>query len=290
MRCGNVNEPAYLIVNADDYGYFSSVSRGILDGGKDGLITATGVIANSRHFDEHIQWLKDATYLDVGVHLNLTFGRPLTEQMIRRLSRWQGEFPDKYSIILIGILARQLPIECVLEEWRAQIWRCRNAGIEIRFLNTHEHLHALPPLFTAILQLAEENNIPYLRYPEPEWNAWRGPGSMTRNILLQLIYLINRARIPKNTPKLLGINDSGKLTLFYLKKRFASLQGGQVYELMCHPGYFDPAEIRDWRLCSYHRWQQELDLLRSREVRNLCDSLGIEVIRYRDLCEKRIRQ
>jgi chitin disaccharide deacetylase len=281
-----MNEPAYLIVNADDYGYFTSVSRGILDGGKDGLITATGIIANSRYFDEHIQWLKDATYLDAGVHLNLTYGKPLTEQMTRRLVRWQGEFPGKYSLILGRILTRQLPMDCVVEEWRAQIQRCRDACIEVYFLNTHEHLHALPPLFTAILKLAEENNIPYLRCPEPEWDAWRGIEGMARNSLLQIMHLINRARMPKKTPKLLGMNDSGNLTLFYLKKRLASLQRGQVYELMCHPGYFDPEEIRDLRLCSYHHWQQELDLLRSQELRNLCDSFGIQVIRYKDLYEK----
>src|SRR5512139_3678244 len=112
-----MNEPVYLIVNADDYGYFSSVSRGILDGGKDGLITATGVIANSHHFGEHIQWLKNATYLDVGVHLNLTYGRPLTEQMTRRLERWQGNFPGKYALAL-GVLTNQLPVRDVLAEWR----------------------------------------------------------------------------------------------------------------------------------------------------------------------------
>jgi predicted glycoside hydrolase/deacetylase ChbG (UPF0249 family) len=184
-----VNEPAYLIVNADDYGYFASVSRGILDGGKDGVITATGVIANSRHFDEHIQWLKDATYLDIGVHLNLTFGKPLTEQMTRRLARWRGDFPGDYSIILVGILNRRLPMECILEEWRAQIQRCKNADIEIRFLNTHEHLHALPSLFAAILKLAEENDIPYIRCPEPEWDGWKGIEVLTRNTLCSHFHL-----------------------------------------------------------------------------------------------------
>jgi predicted glycoside hydrolase/deacetylase ChbG (UPF0249 family) len=226
----------------------------------------------------------------VGVHLNLTFGRPLTEQMRRRLSRWRGDFPSDYSIILVGILTRRLPMECILEEWRAQIQRCKDADIEIRFLNTHEHLHALPSLFAAILKLAEENDVPYIRCPEPEWDGWKGLEVLTRNTLLQIMHLINHAKIPKGTPKLLGMNESGKLTLLYLKRRLISLQKGQVYELMCHPGYFDPKEIGEWRLCSYHHWQQELDLLRSKEVRNLCDSLGIKVIRYRDLYEKKIRK
>lgn len=270
-----MNEPAYLIVNADDYGYFSGVSRGILDGGKDGLITAAGVMANSLHFEEHVQWLKDAAYLDVGVHLNLTFGKPLTA----RMADIGGEFPGKYSIA-IAVLTGRIPCEYILEEWRAQIRRCVDAGLELSFLNTHEHLHALPPLLTVLLQLAKEYNIPYIRRPDPEWYAWEG---MARNALLQAMDFINRGRLPKETPKLLGMSKSGKLTLPYLKKRLASLDGGQVYELMCHPGYFDPGEMGDPRLGSYHNWQQELDLLRSGEARSLCDTLGIQVIRYADL-------
>jgi len=277
-----VKEPAYLIVNADDYGYSDGISRGILDGGKEGLITATGVIANSYHCDKHLQWLKDAPYLDVGVHLTLTCGRPISGRMKHRMARWQGRFPGKYSIAS-EVLTSRLPVKDILEEWRAQIERCKGAGIELLFLNTHEHLHALPPLFSAVLKLAKEYGIPHVRCPEPEWRGWRGMEGMVRNTILHFLHLINHARIPDGTPKLLGIAESGKLSLNYLKHRLASLRKGEVYELMCHPGYADPEEIKDPRLCSYHNWQEELDLLKSGEFRSLCDVWGIQVVRYTDI-------
>jgi predicted glycoside hydrolase/deacetylase ChbG (UPF0249 family) len=40
---------AYLIVNADDYGIFRCVSKGILEAASHGIVTATGVFANMAH-------------------------------------------------------------------------------------------------------------------------------------------------------------------------------------------------------------------------------------------------
>ena len=40
------SEGACLIVNADDYGYFDCVSKGILESASRGIVTATGVFAN----------------------------------------------------------------------------------------------------------------------------------------------------------------------------------------------------------------------------------------------------
>ncbi|MDA8168634.1 MAG: ChbG/HpnK family deacetylase [Nitrospiraceae bacterium] len=277
-----VDEPAYLIVNADDYGYFSCISRGILDGGENGLITATGVIANSHNFSEHLHRLKAAAYLDAGVHLNLSYGRPLTNRMERKLGKRGGKFPGKYPV-LFELLTGKLTIEDILEEWRAQIWRCTDAGLKIYFLNTHEHLHAFPALFEAIMLLKKEYKVPYIRFPEPEWDAWGGARGMVRNALLQCIRGLNRFSAPEDAPRVLGISNSGKLTRAYLKKRLLSLEKGKIYELMCHPGYFDPAEIKDKRLRSYHRWEQELELLKSQEVRGLCNARGVRVVRYSDL-------
>ena len=90
---------SYLIVNADDYGYFNCVSQGILKSASHGIVTATGIFANSTHFDEHIGWLRGNTTLDLGVHLNITDQAPLSINMRNRLSRWEGCFPGKYAIV-----------------------------------------------------------------------------------------------------------------------------------------------------------------------------------------------
>ena len=113
---------AYLIVNADDYGYFGFVSKGILQAFRCGIVTATGIFANSAHFDEHVAWLADYPELDLGVHLNLTAGAPLTDCMKCKFAHCRERFPGKYAIAK-AVLTGSLSPEDIAQEWRAQIDR-----------------------------------------------------------------------------------------------------------------------------------------------------------------------
>jgi predicted glycoside hydrolase/deacetylase ChbG (UPF0249 family) len=276
------SDPAYLVINADDYGYFKGVSRGILKGASKGVIGATGVMANAPDFDEYVTWLAGIETLDIGVHLNLTHGRPLSLQMQTCLEKWAGEFPGKY-VIAVSIMTGKLPVKAVLDEWRAQIQRCLDAGLEIIFLNTHEHIHMLPMLFKGICSLADQYDIPFVRYPAPEWQCWGGAEGTIRNLMLHGMHLFNRRQMRAGTLKLVGMSESGKLNINYLEKCFASFLPGKSYELMCHPGYSVPGEVEDKHLLAYHHWEQELDLLLGKKLQLLCEKAGIELVGYRDL-------
>ena len=85
-----VREPIYLIINADDYGYFPCISQGILEAASSGALTATGILANSPSLKAHLEWLDAVEGLDLGVHLNLAFRQPLTATMTEKLAHWKG--------------------------------------------------------------------------------------------------------------------------------------------------------------------------------------------------------
>lgn len=274
-----------LIINADDYGYFKCVSQGILEGASDGLITATGIMANGPDFEKHIEWLEGAPELDLGVHLNITHGRPLSSIMSDYLRSDKGIFPGKFTIIK-DLVSGRLKVKDVADEWRAQITRCIQANIKLRFLNSHEHLHMFPPLYKATIKLAQEFGIPHVRFSTPEWTGSREPGTILRNILMHGMSVINRRWcLSSEHLEFLGMNQSGKLSIAYMQSIFPRLQSGTIYELMCHPGHYDSDEITDPNLLAYHRWQSELDLLKSKELSALCSNYGIEVVGYGNLPE-----
>jgi predicted glycoside hydrolase/deacetylase ChbG (UPF0249 family) len=273
---------AYLIVNADDYGYFRCVSMGILKAATHGIVTATGVLSNGSDFAEHAARLRDHEGLDVGVHLNLTDGAPLTREMGERLSRWSGRFPGKFRMAA-ALLSGAVKTEDVAREWRAQIERCMKHGVRVRFLNSHEHLHMLPSLFEVITALAGDYGIAHIRVPTSRLFERAPNGSLFRGVAIKALEAINRRHAERPRAQFLGLEPSGKLDLPYLERCTARLRAGEIYELMCHPGEFDAREVTDARLARYHDWQGELDTLTSAAARELLHRHGVQLIGYRDL-------
>ena len=271
-----------LIVNADDFGYFNCVSRGVLESISAGGVTATGIMANGPDLKTCIRSLQATdAQVDIGVHLNLSLGSPLTQNMQRCLGRWHGRFPGKFTVAA-ALLSKKIQVKDVEAEWSAQIEQCLDLGVEPFFLNSHEHVHMLPPLYSMVRGLAITYDIPYVRHVTPEPMSAALRRGAFRNFVLAVLSLAN-APPDEASPQLLGLGASGKLTPGYLRHRFRSLPAGQVYELMCHPGYYDPDEITERRLVAYHNWESELRLLTSRSFQDMCAEQGIRLIGYRDL-------
>jgi chitin disaccharide deacetylase len=276
------DERPCLIVNADDYGYFRCVSKGILKSATDGVVTATGVFANTNHFGEHAAWLRDCDALDAGVHLNLTDGTPLTSDLQKMLLRWSGRFPRKFAMAK-AILSGAIKVDAVQREWRAQIERCLEHGLKLSFLNSHEHMHMLPSLFPVAKALARDYDIRHIRFPKSRLAGSMSRGSLFRSAVIKVLETVNRRHMNTSTAHFLGLEASGKLDMQYLQETVSRLRAGRIYELMCHPGDFDPQEVSNPRLLRYHDWQGELRTLTSPALRELLDRRGVRLIGYRHL-------
>jgi len=275
-------QPGYLIVNADDYGYYRCVSRGILAAHRHGIVTATGVLTNGPGFERDIDLLGSEAKLDVGVHLNVTTGPALSAAMRSRLGKRDGHFAGK-SAFAAAYLARRIRVAEVEEEWRAQIERCRERGLQPIFLNSHEHLHMFPALFDLAHRLAAEYGIPYVRCTRPEGLHSRGPGALLRDAALAALAARNLRRAPAGTPWFLGMRASGRLNEAVIEHTLRSISPGRAYELMCHPGQLDPLEIGATDLLKYHDWEGELQALCNPALRALLERRNIQLIGFRNL-------
>jgi predicted glycoside hydrolase/deacetylase ChbG (UPF0249 family) len=274
-------EPVYLIVNADDYGYFPCVSRGILAAARQGAVTATGILANAPSLDQQLGWLRSAPNLDVGVHLNLTHGTPITDSMRGRLRRWGGQFVRKERMAA-ALLSGEITVADVRAEWQGQIETCLAHRLRPRFLNSHEHVHMLPPLFRLIHELARQYAIEHVRYPSGEIPHRCTAGAVVRNLTIGALGWINQRHRCHDPMPCLGVGASGRLSFDYLQRLMARLKPGRIYELMCHPGFYDAAEIGDSRLRSYHDWEQELAVLTSDDTHGLFADRSVRCVGYRD--------
>ena len=262
-----------LIINADDYGYFPCISQGIISAANAGKLTATGILANSPNLAQQLCWLDNIKHLDLGVHLNLSYGRPLTPALSEKFP----EFPGVLGMMKL-IVSCKVNLELIKQEWRAQIESC--LAHKLVFLNAHEHIHMLPVLFPIAVSLAKDYQIPHVRLTRAEWFWSTQTTAVIRNSLIQAMFLLNQQKLKTTTPVFCGLSQSGKLNSAYLSRLFSRLQAGKTYELMCHPGFFNPQEITNPKLIHYHHWQQELDLLLSTELETLYKKFNIQLGYY----------
>src|SRR5271170_141489 len=70
---------ARLIVNADDFGFTRDVNEGIVEAHRNGILTATTLMANGAAFDHAVGLARQIPSLDVGCHLVLVQGQSVAD-------------------------------------------------------------------------------------------------------------------------------------------------------------------------------------------------------------------
>jgi predicted glycoside hydrolase/deacetylase ChbG (UPF0249 family) len=167
-----------LIINADDFGYTEATSRAIVEAFQLGLCSSTTLMANMPGFELACELAKEnALEGHVGIHLVLTEGRPLTAsiQSCPRFCNAAGEF----SLTRKRRVLRLSPQEhdALYEEIEAQVNRCRQAGISLTHLDSHNHSHEEWAIAGVVIEAARELKIPAVRMMK---NAGKGISTAKR--------------------------------------------------------------------------------------------------------------
>jgi predicted glycoside hydrolase/deacetylase ChbG (UPF0249 family) len=157
----------FPIINADDFGMSASVNEAILVAFNSGWINSASLMANLSGFDEACGLLEsEAVKGRIGVHLNLSEGRPLTQRMAecKRFCDQDGMFRFRSASVRDAAL-HLAPLEraAVQEELDAQIQACMARGLRPTHLDSHLHQHNEWAIGTIVLRLAQKNGIPAIR-------------------------------------------------------------------------------------------------------------------------------
>jgi len=285
VRVGSTPSPKRLIVNADDYGLSRSVNIGIIEAAESGVVTAASMMVNLPAFDDAVRRATSCSRLSLGLHLNLTTGRPLTAapSLTRRET---GDFYPLPALIARASLGLVQANE-VQEECTAQLDRMIDSGFPPTHLDSHRHVHIHPALNPPVLRAARASGITQVRIPlEPLWanvGDWR---ATVKKIGLRLSTAIARRNSSGTVPRhFFGISLQGGSSfaqrLFGLIPR---LPAG-TSELMTHPGYADTALAEH----DDYTWQraEELRVLCSVELRDLIRQCGIELAGFDDWSSRR---
>jgi predicted glycoside hydrolase/deacetylase ChbG (UPF0249 family) len=170
---------------ADDFAMTPAVTRGILALLERERLSATGTMTNRPHWREAARTLEAFRgKTDLGVHLNLTCGAPLTR--MTRLAPG-GELPKLPAILRAGVFGA-LPLDEIEAEVTAQVDAFEQAaGFAPDFIDGHQHVHALPGVRRALLAALKRlfpDAKPYLRDPADRFDAIRKRGRHSPKALL----------------------------------------------------------------------------------------------------------
>jgi len=151
-----------VIINADDFGLNEHITKAIAEAFKRGLITDTTMMATGKYFDEAVALAKEQGFFDrIGVHLNLTEGEPLTED-IKAQPRFvnNGRFHKGYDRRKKLTSAEQ---EAISKELSAQIEKLQKAGICITHADSHHHVHTGLYIAPVVVRVCREHGINKIR-------------------------------------------------------------------------------------------------------------------------------
>ena len=178
--------PSRLILHADDLGMNRAVGEGILRGFREGLLTSTSLLANGPDAQRALQAWKvlvderaagrlpsmatrqrlddpDRPF-DLGVHLNLTQGRPLSG------SRYPAELLDRAGRFP-GVLALFVRLRryggkfhaAIRAELDRQVQVVRDQGLRPTHLNGHQYIEMVPEVTQVMPELLDRFGIKVVR-------------------------------------------------------------------------------------------------------------------------------
>jgi chitin disaccharide deacetylase len=246
----------HLIINADDFGFTHDVNAGILHCHLQGVLTSTTLMANGDAFADAVQIAKRTPTLDVGCHLVLVQGNSvLTGRPL----------PETPRDLLVALARRQLN---VYAELRAQIEKILASAIRPTHLDSHKHTHIVPAIFRAVVRLAHEFEIPYVRLPLDATVPVTGlAGRYYRR-------LANGLNV-RMTDHFIGFRLTGALNEQSFRRALAKLPEGTT-EFMCHPGFLGD-ELRHANTRLKEARLKELEALTSPGIREMMAATGVRL-------------
>lgn len=156
-----------LVINADDFGKSKEVNRAVLEAFEKKFIMRTTLMVNMPFADEAVQLAQERGLSDrIGIHLNLTEGRPLTEAIRTNpfFCDGEGNFHALFhSKIMSRLYMSNQESRQIYEELKAQLEKYERYGLTLWHVDSHHHVHTDYPVYRVLKRLSAEYPLASIR-------------------------------------------------------------------------------------------------------------------------------
>ncbi len=151
--------PKNIIANADDFGMNPQVNKAVLYCFEHGYINSTSIMVNTEFFEEAAEMAQKHTFItNIGVHVNLTDGKPITNFARHNYLDDKGNWDKKKVNQKLQLLTPSSK-SAFFEEINAQIVKALSHNLPITHLDSHRHVHTLPAYYKLFLQAAKDHKL-----------------------------------------------------------------------------------------------------------------------------------
>ena len=273
-----------LLVNADDFGRHALINRAVAEGVERGILRSATLMPGGKAFDGAVETALTHPELGVGVHFTLVNGFPvLPPEEIPSLVTEDGVFYDDYIHFVKRFLSGKVRMEEVRRELAAQAEKMTRTGLALTHVDSHQHMHVLPGIFSAVLDTAEAIHLDAVRIPRtPLFAGDSGSlgqliGRSGLAVLADLAGREAKRRRFRTPDHFAGIVAGEAVHEGHFRHIIETLKPG-VTEVMMHPGA-DTAALK--KACQWeHDFEAERDAIISTDVVRLLKMKRIEAINF----------
>lgn len=258
-----------VIFNADDFGISAGVNQAIEKAHKEGALNSTSIMITLKWAGQAVEMAKSMPELNIGLHGNLTNQKAaLSVKEIPLLVDEQSNFKNGFvSLAILNLLHPKELKRQAKAEIEAQIKMAIAQGLKLSHLDSHRHIHMIPAIFKACLELKQEYTIPRLRFinenplrtiAQTQSKEWIKDGAWLKSLILSGCAIVDKLLYGyKSDTYFYSIINTCKISRDKLHKIKVPTKYNAV-EVMLHPGtpevdkqtpqdVFDDNILKDWR-------------------------------------------
>lgn len=154
----------------DDFGLTYGFTDGISECFLKGITTSTSICVNGSAYAYALKLFKSKLKnMNVGLHLNLDYGKTTTKELQNKESRYKFTF-FKYLVFLK--LYNKSLLKSIEKDLDYQFKKAVTDDLNITFVNGHDHIYMIPQIFEITCKLCKKYGIKYIRLPrEPYYST-----------------------------------------------------------------------------------------------------------------------
>lgn len=234
-----------ITVNADDFGISPEVNKAIAESFEKGLINRTTLMVNMPYAKEAMEIAEKCGFDDrVGLHLNLTAGKPLSDNISkdRVMCGPEGEFTADFARNMKTrfVFGRSTAIS-VGQEIKAQLEKYRELGGSLWHVDSHHHVHTDPSVYNELRKYLKEYPVKSVRLGR---NMYHG-GNVLMRVFKLLLNCSIRSYCSIKEDYFGSAADYNEYTENMTSEEKTLFDEKHNIEIMVHPMYDDDGKLTD---------------------------------------------